>query len=381
MKNTISCLNSFSSLLFVFWFNQLYAQTGCQAVYTYTHQANNMVVDFTDASTSPNQISNWVWDFGNSKASFDRNPSHDFGTFGIFKVCLTIEDILNCKNTTCQYIKINPPCNADFSILVTGHEIYVVNFSTGATSNTVFNWDFGDLYNSANPNTPHKYLKPGTYTVCLTMDDPNGCHSTICKQVFVRSQCIAGFGYVSDTATNTYSFTNLSKFSFPNTMYYWDFGDGNTSTEENPTHKYLQSGKYNVCLNVIDTAMVCESNYCQEVNFLRKTTKVNSLAGESSILTDLKKSDLVNNEYNITINPNPFYSTATIEYELAEDTKVSIGVYDFTGNCKELILDENQIQGRYTQKIHSDNLHSGVYLVKITIGDKQFTRNISVLKN
>ena len=89
---------------------------------------------------------------------------------------------------------------------------------------------------------------------------------TNCMGLLTQPQ--ASFTATMDSAALTASFQNLSQFVYPDSIdgghYIWDFGDGNTSTQANPTHTYAQGGNYTVTL----TAVVCSdtSVFVQEVS-------------------------------------------------------------------------------------------------------------------
>lgn len=132
--------------------------------------------------------------------------------------------------------------------------------STGGTPASWY-WDFGDGINSKHAQTAtHTFKKPGTYDVSLTVTNFAG-NSTLKKSNYITvtppQAPIADFFspevYHSDTyggsvLTNTVSFVDNSTGS--PTSWLWDFGDGNTSTEQNPTHVYDIGGRYTVNLTV-----------------------------------------------------------------------------------------------------------------------------------
>jgi PKD repeat protein len=132
--------------------------------------------------------------------------------------------------------------------------------STGGTP-TSWYWDFGDGINSKHAQTAtHTFKKPGTYDVSLTVTNFAG-NSTLKKSNYITvtppQAPIADFFspevYHADTyggsvLTKTVSFVDNSTGS--PTSWLWDFGDGNTSTEQNPTHVYDVGGGYTVNLTV-----------------------------------------------------------------------------------------------------------------------------------
>ena len=105
-----------------------------------------------------------------------------------------------------------------------------------------YSWNFGDGNFSTAYNPTHVYLNTGTYTVCLTLWDSMNinCQSTYCDSVTILSNqpppCTANFMALYDSLNSTMNFYN---FTMGNPIaWYWDFGDGDNSSLQNPTHSY-----------------------------------------------------------------------------------------------------------------------------------------------
>jgi len=113
-------------------------------------------------------------------------------------------------------------------------------------------WDFGDGYTSSKKNPSHTYTTPGQYTVTLSVSDGNSCYKEI-KPNYIT---------VLDLPPKALFESNINcgiqdllvkfkqKSSGNITEVLWDFGDGNTSTVEEPVHKYTNPGMYSVKLTV-----------------------------------------------------------------------------------------------------------------------------------
>ena len=86
--------------------------------------------------------------------------------------------------------------------------------------------------------------------MCLTITNDTGCTSTYCEDIVVveLDMCYADFYYMPNDGLLSLDFIDLSGSDA--TAWAWDFGDGNTSTEQNPTHTYADYGEYMVCLTI-----------------------------------------------------------------------------------------------------------------------------------
>ena len=111
-------------------------------------------------------------------------------------------------------------------------------------------WDFGDGNTSNMQNPSHTYTASGTYTVCLAVSNSAGSDTT-CMTIEVTLPPIADFEY-TDNGNGNFDFQDLS-LNNP-TSWSWDFGDGNTSNMQNPSHTFAEPGDYTVCLVVANSA-------------------------------------------------------------------------------------------------------------------------------
>ncbi len=126
-----------------------------------------------------------------------------------------------------------------------------VQFTDLSQDATSISWDFGDGATSTEQNPMHTYSAAGTYTVTLSASNKNSTESKtlqITAEVF-KILPVADFSasVTSGYAPLSVQFTDLSQYA---TSRSWDFGDGTTSTEQNPAHTYSAAGNYNVNLMV-----------------------------------------------------------------------------------------------------------------------------------
>ena len=144
---------------------------------------------------------------------------------------------------------------------------------------TLFSWDFGDGNTANGKIVTHTFVPQGAniFEVCLyteTYDTlGNVCTDTSCQEITVGTfpACVAFFfGAPSPTFPQTWSFI---EFSSGNPDFWsWDFGDGNTSTLQNPLHSYAMEGTYQVCLTITDSTGTCDDTYCEEIIVLANPT-------------------------------------------------------------------------------------------------------------
>ncbi|MDX2141047.1 MAG: PKD domain-containing protein [Chloroflexota bacterium] len=126
-------------------------------------------------------------------------------------------------------------------------------FTPDATSGTItsFVWDFGDGSSSNEQNPLHTYAAGGTYPVTVTLNGVGGSN-VFNTTVTVPTAPAANFTFATDLANSlTVTFTDTSTGDYD--TYLWDFGDGATSNEANPTHLYTTSGSYPVTLTVTNS--------------------------------------------------------------------------------------------------------------------------------
>lgn len=157
---------------------------------------------------------------------------------------------------------VNPAPTADAGMDILGEEGSVVSFSGTATGGDGLSylWDFGDGTTATDTLTPtHTYRDSGFYTITLTVTDATGQSATdslahVSMNV-APSVTLPGPLQTAPGAPLTLSptVTDPGIADVEAGFYYtWDFGDGSTSFEANPTHAYDAPGTYTVNLHVMD---------------------------------------------------------------------------------------------------------------------------------
>jgi PKD repeat protein len=139
----------------------------------------------------------------------------------------------------------------DFNAVPAGGCLPVtVSFINTSVGGTPYEWDFGDGSRSTAVNESHTYTIPGNYKVRLTGTGPDGIKINKETIVFVREIPVADFDVTPDVAFipgNPVHFYNRTEGI---DSLFWEFGDGYSSSEKEPTHTYGSIGDFDVTLHV-----------------------------------------------------------------------------------------------------------------------------------
>lgn len=148
-------------------------------------------------------------------------------------------------------ITVNPSPVPSFTaspIVCANEQIQFNNNSTNAVS---YLWEFGDGNTSTDENPFHEYANlASTYTVTLTVTHANGCTQSLQQSVQTLPNPTAGFTASPTEASVLNGVINFTNTSQGENSWSWDFGNGGTSSSENPSHTYTSPGTYTVVLTV-----------------------------------------------------------------------------------------------------------------------------------
>ena len=191
------------------------------------------------------------WNFGDGNESDEINPTHVYAEGGSYTITLTSTNECGTNTETRTIVvseQLAPQANFT-STTAAGCAPLVVTFedlSTNNPTNWLWSFDGGDISTSSEQNPTVTFANPGSYTVILQAGNEIGSNSSVVSAyINVYDEPVAGFAVT--VLGDNIAFENTSEDA---TEYLWDFGDGNTSTEENPTHTYEANGMYTITLTV-----------------------------------------------------------------------------------------------------------------------------------
>ncbi|MBK9419140.1 MAG: PKD domain-containing protein [Flavobacteriales bacterium] len=288
----------------------------------YEYFANGLAIQFVSATAGASPQSTFTWSFGDGATGSGPNPMHDYVLPGTYEVCLHVESIyafpgqpvVVCEDEICSSVTvaIGGPCDqhqaAYTSTPVGLLTQQFVSTSLGTTENTEYFWTFGDGSTAGGPDPSHTYAAMGVYEVCLRIQTVfeafpgwpvSFCTDSICYTVDVGffdpcsglEACFAPLPFEN----GAYLFENCSQLlplGIP-ASYFWDFGDGSTSTDASPAHSF-GPGIYTVCLTVthgdcvdstcttitVNSGGECDPNYSASFTYEVQNNAVIFLANE-----------------------------------------------------------------------------------------------------
>ena len=229
-----------------------------------------------------------------------------------------------------------PGCDGSATAsIIDGVAPFTYSWATGETTESIYN------------------LCAGVYA--CTVLDANGCWSGF-SVIIDNTTLSAYYTYSKEKVKGkiTYHFTDGS--SGPVTAWFWDFGDGSTSSLQNPDHQFSADGSYNVCLTA--SADSCGDTYCE-------TIEVGGSKGGG------KKPKSMIGGYNEVgdIYPNPVIREAYIDINIESHSKIDVMVFNEMG---QRILSQNEINiSDQRISLQLADLPNGIYIARVSIDNNE----------
>lgn len=222
------------------------------------------LVTFTDMSTTGHGfIVRRIWNFDDGNIVNTTSPSitHQFTGGGNFNVILTVKTSDSCTNSKMIPVSIQFSPVASFTATNSLCILSPVQFHDNSQTNgggpvTQWNWNFGDAGSGVNntstqQNPIHNFSAAGSFWVHLTIANADGCIGRDSLQVTINSNPVANFTATNACQGNATTFTdNSTSASGSIVSWLWNFGDGGSSVDPNPTYTYTNGGPFNVTLTI-----------------------------------------------------------------------------------------------------------------------------------
>lgn len=199
----------------------------------------------------------YEWNFGDGNTSIEESPKHLYGEVGTYEITLIATDINGCFNdTTLSNIIVHPKAEAAFEFERTSlcGLPATINFENQSSGANGYTWNFGDGLTTPNSNPSNLYTEAGEYSVELIAMNQFSCADTTEQELVIYPEPNANFEVENKEGCEPIEIT-FRNTSTASNSFYWDFGNGNISEEENPVNLYQENGLYDVQLVVsIDDA-------------------------------------------------------------------------------------------------------------------------------
>jgi gliding motility-associated-like protein len=223
-----------------------------------------LTVDFSD--TIRNAVS-YQWNFGDGSPQIRTTTpatSHVFNSVGTYRVRLIAIDSSTCNIQDTSYVNIrvgDVQATLNFNpVKLSPCDSFKYRFDNVSSAPVPFNdssftWDFGDgspRIVAGTGSVFHNYIAPGTYNVSLVLTDTAYCNSPDSLTIQVRVAALVKAQFTTPPAGCVPYNAVFTNTSLAGQTFQWDFGDGGTSIDINPTHLYTVPGTYTITLIAID---------------------------------------------------------------------------------------------------------------------------------
>lgn len=267
------------------------------ADFTFDEVCLGQTTTFSDISLgNGGTIDTWYWDFDDGNTSSLQNSTNTYLAEGIYDVILKTTTTDGCHGTDTQQVNVYAVPVADFSF--TDECLSVANTfadqSTISSGNILsWTWDFGDGSIDSIMNPTHQYNVDGTYDVILEVEGVGGCTERDTQQVIVFPAPLSDFDAPTVCLGEATDFTDLTVIN--NAVinsWLWDFGDGNTSDQQHPSHTYQVANTYSVNLTVTsDNGCVDDTTINAVVNIVPEASFTFNNVCEDSLISFFNSSN------------------------------------------------------------------------------------------
>ena len=323
-----------------------------EALPTLTHNVVQNGPTVTLENTTPNTTAQWIITPGTTISG--NSTEFTFPANGSYTIMLVADHNCGTQEETFQFV-VDAFAEPNFSFESTEGcapvTVTYENLSTGADS---YEWEFpgGEPATSTEVNPVVVYNQGGIFDVTLRTSNQFG--TSILEEseaVVVLDVPSGGFLVTSDQKE-----ISLTNESLGGQSFMWDFGDGNTSTEENPVHTYDLTGTYEITLTV--------TNIC---GFTEITQTVN--------ITSTSTEESVTGSQLWTLTPNPSAGELNVLFLQDLTETATLRIVDAAGK-----LLDTRIIAPGTQREPISLQDNGAYLFLLRVADRQYVQKHLVIK-
>jgi gliding motility-associated-like protein len=211
---------------------------------------------FTNSSTLGVGTMTYLWDYGDGKTDTTHDGRHYYAQPGTYTVRLTSTTEKGCPNDSAFNVTVFPEPVVGFNEpnaqqCFGNNQFNFINSSTILTGNMQYLWNLGDGATANTRNVTYSYAMPGDYMVKMIAVSDSGCTDSIARNVKIFKYAIADFKVDPVCVGQRLPLFNQTINTSPSVLtYLWEFGNGATSTLQNPVYSYPVEGYYPIKLTV-----------------------------------------------------------------------------------------------------------------------------------
>ena len=279
------------------------------ANFNFTETCLYDAANFTDFSLPGyGTLTTWDWDFGDTQTASNQNVSHTYSSAGTYAVQLVVTSSVGCTDTITQNVDaFEVPVASYLASSDCPNNQIIVDFTDNSTTNTdalnYWYYDFGGAGSSATENATQLFSVYGDYEITHIVGTVNGCFDTLIDTLNIPPFPTANFSYNTNNGLNIGAVFNFINTSLNTTAYYWEFGNGNTSTEENPMNTYFSNGTY-VITQYVYGALGCSDSISESITINTVTNEIETLIPNAISPNNDGKNDIWKLEFINLLYPN-----------------------------------------------------------------------------
>ncbi|MGZ5245744.1 MAG: PKD domain-containing protein [Flavitalea sp.] len=306
---------------------------------------------FTNTSTQT--PTSFYWEIGNERDT-TLSPSRNFPVAGTYPIKL-VQDFGNCRDSLTRNLVVNPKPVLNFtsSDTIACRIPATINFTDQTPNAATWTWNFGDGTTSSERNPSHIYTGYGRYNVTLIVTDRFGCTDTLVRNGYINiEEPVVTIRNAPAGGCAPFIFSPVAEITSlePITSYFWESGNGQTSTSATPTFNYIDSGTYNLKLR-ITTASGCTDSI-EIVNGIRvgrpipvdfAVSNPSSCASNAVNFTDLS---IGSTAYSWTFGDGGTSSQKNPSYTYTDTGSFSVTFTAFNNGCGSTIVKNNIVNVR-----------------------------------
>lgn len=336
------------------------------ANFNFNNVCLNEETAFTDFSLNGfGSIVNWTYDFGDGNGDNAPNTVHTYGSDGTYSASLIVESDAGCLDTMVNTVTVHELPISDFTYQSScDNALIVIDFTDASmiTNGTINSWyyDFGGQGQQSTQNPSQLFNGEGNFIITQIVNTTDGCADTSQQTITVPPAPNAAFFYNTSNGLNVGAEFNFIDTSLYAVSWYWELGNGETSTDQNPSTVYFANGDYDVTLYATGP-LGCIDSTSQTISINTVTNEINQLIPNAISPNGDGKNDVWKLEFIPFSNPE---AEVIIVNRWGQTVFNSIGYnepWDGTFNG-ELVPEGNYY---YIIKISDEEIYEGALLVLV----------------